>query len=773
MVDQYGPAKARSTGLRAVISDAMSGVKSIFGRTPEQAAADEETKVLGTWTKELELAENFFRDYHTDGVRCVHAFLDEHGESLPTRPKYRLNLFHSNVTTLTSIMYAKLPKVEADRRFADPNDDVARVAAEMVTRILQNDMNDPEDGLQSVLRHALQDRLVAGLGAARVRYCMEENPAKGKEGEEGYVAASKKDEWCDVEYVHWRDVLWSPCRTPGEMRWIAFRCYMTRGEVTARFGKEVAPLVPYASRGPKLDPDEGRATEFSQHQDAAQAEVWEIWDKASKRVYWYVKGFSKFLDVKDDPMGLAGFFPSPPSMVANAATLKYIPKPDYLMAEDLYDEINELEVRIALLTKACKAVGVYPAAAKEVQRVLNEAVENQLVPVENWAMFADKGGLKGQIEWVPIKEVAETLQILVIQQQQRINQLYQVTGMSDIIRGQSSSTGVTATEQRIKAQFASTRMQSFQDEFANFASELLNRKVELIRKFYDVERIKRLSNIDQTPDAQFADAAIKLIKDPESFDCRVAVRAESMAQIDYEAIKAERAEFMTAVASFLGTVGPVLEAMPDAAPFLLELLKFNLAGMKGANAMEGVIDQATAALIAKQQAEAANPQPSPEEKAAQIETQGKIQVEQAKAQATGQADAMRAQSDMQIAQQEHQLEMEKLRAEMQMDREKHQLEMEKLQTQIQMMFAKLGFERESQQLELQGQQAEQAMDAEAQAQEFEHDERRMDMEEDHAERSFERDEDHAERQFDQQERHAEASARREARSDASVSRDKG
>jgi hypothetical protein len=741
--DSYSDAASNKRGLRGAISDAVSGIKSIFGRSPDQQAADEEQKTLNTWTKEIELAEAFFKDYETDGVRCAHAFLDESVSGYPDRAKYRLNLFHSNITTLISIMYAKLPKVEADRRFADPNDDVARVASEMITRILQNDMNDPEDKLANVLRQTLQDRLISGLGAARVRYCLEEDGA----GE----AAVKKDEWCDIEYIHWRDILWSPCRTPAEMRWVAFRVYMTKGEVTARFGKDVAGVLPYASRGPKLDPSDAKVNEVSQHQDAAQAEIWEIWDKASKRVYWFVKGFSKFLDVREDPLSLAGFFPNAQSMVANATTLKYLPKPDYLMAEALYDEINELETRIGLLTKACKAVGVYPSSATEIKTLMSGAVENQLVPIDNWAMFADKGGLKGQIEWVPIKEIAETLQILVIQQQTRINQLYQVTGMSDIIRGQASQSGVTATEQRIKAQFASTRMQSFQDEFANFAADLLNRKVEIIRQFYDHDRILRLSNIANTPDAEFAEKAISLIKDKNAFDCRVSVKAESMAQLDYESLKMERSEFMGAVATFLGSAAPLLEKMPTAAPFLLELLKFNLAGMKGANQMEGVIDRAVAELLSQQQKDAENPQPSPEEKAAQIETEGKIKVEAAKAQAKGQADQQKAAIEAQTLQQEHAMEMTRMQNEMQMDRETHALEMEKLQAQIQLLFAKLGFERESQQLELQGQQQEQALEAE-----------RDEREAVHEERSFEREEDHAEQQFEQQSRHAEQAARREA-----------
>lgn len=764
----YGKSNDDRSFLRRTLEGARDGMKSIFGLTEEAKKADEDKKVFDTWVKELELADKFFDDYHDDALRAVSAFLDDQQPGGPARQKYKLNLFNSNVTTMTSIMYAKLPKVEADRRFADPDDDVARVAGEMITRILQNDMNDPEDKFAGVLKQALQDRLVAGLGAGRVRYCMTEKddpnhvPEEGAD-EDAEVPQVKDDEWCDVEYVHWRDIMWSPCRTPGELRWVAFRCYLTKGEVTARFGEDCADEMVYSSRGPNLEPTNSSDQSISKYTDQKQAEVWEIWDKASRKVYWYVKGYEKFLDQKDDPLGIPGFFPNAPSMVANCSTMKYLPKPDYMLAEDLYLEINELESRIAMLTKACKAVGVYPAAATEVKRLLTEATENQMIPVENWAMFADKGGLKGQMDFYPIEAVANTLVILVQQQQQRIQQLYQVTGMSDIIRGQASTQGTTATEQRIKAQFASTRMQSFTDEFANFASEILNRKVTIIRKFYDRERILKLSNIMNTADAQFAEQAVALIQNQDDFDCRVVIRSESMAQIDYDGLKQERGEFLAGVSGFLSGSAPLLSQMPEAAPFLLELLKFNMAGMKGASTMEGILDRAVSALNAKiAKAASEPPPPTPEEKAAKIKTDGAIQVAQAKGQADAAANAQTAQQDMALAQQEHQLEMDKLQADIQADREEHDLKMREMNLKIQMLAAQLGFKQQEAEMKLEGQQQEMQMDAVAQEREMEHDEQRMDMDMDHAHESHEMDLEHSDRQFDQQERHAEAAAKRES-----------
>jgi hypothetical protein len=702
--------------LRDTLTYALTGKRPDKERTPE----DEEFDSVAKWTKELELAEKFVTSWHSDGDRVVDQYLDEHNESLPTRPKYKLNLFHANITTLMSIMFAQMPKVEADRRFADPNDDVARVASEIMTRVLQNDMNDPEDTYIQVLRQALQDRLLSGLGVARVRYGMEEKevPEEGVEyDDETPVPTEKSDEWCDMEYVHWRDVLWSPCRTEAEKTWEAYRAYMKKDEVIARFGDDIARAIPYKSRGPSLDPNNGKAAEIDQG-DEAQAEVWEIWDKTTKCVYWYVKGYGKFLDKKENPMELTGFWPGPRWMVANLTTKKYIPRPDFMLAADLYDEINELEARIALLTKACKVIGVYASNAEELKRLLTDATESNMVPVENWAMFADKGGIKGMVDYFPVKDVAEALGIVVTQQQLRIQQLYQVTGMSDILRGQATQTGVTATEQKIKAQFASTRIQFFQEEFATFASELLNKKVDLIRNFYDEQRILELSNILETPDAEHAQAAVALIKDKRKFNCRVVVQSESMAMVDYENLKQERAEFIGAIGQFVGQVQPLVESQPATAPFMLELLKFGLAGLKGSRTMEGVVDRMIAQIEKSEREKAGKPpEPTPEEKVEQMKVQGQIQVAQAK----GQADLVKAQQEFQLEQQRMQAELAMQREEFalkqQQMQETHRMDMAKLILEIQGMKAKLGMEREKLAIQLEGAEQEQIIRAESAEQE--------------------------------------------------------
>jgi hypothetical protein len=269
------------------------------------------------WTMEFSSAEKWHKKWQKQSNKVVERYLDDREKDNNDDLSTKLNIFNSNITTLQSMLYGRMPKVEVDRRFADQDDDVARVAGQILQRILNTDIESAGEDYSHVLRTALGDRLIAGLGTARVKYDFEEqsvevppqlDPITGDEMAPGYTETKIEDEWVDTVYTHWTDVLWSPCRTWAEMRWRAYRSYLTRDELIARFGEELGKLVPLNSKGPTHD----KNTDSVREKDVwDQAEVWEIWDKTNKKVFWFVKGFELILDMKDDPLGLDGYFPEP------------------------------------------------------------------------------------------------------------------------------------------------------------------------------------------------------------------------------------------------------------------------------------------------------------------------------------------------------------------------------------------------------------------------------------------------------------------------------
>lgn len=625
---------------------------------PETTPEDYEDNPRGwaqRWAVELKASRESVRKWHEQGKRILKRYQDE--RETEKRDESRWNLFTANVQTQQSLLYGKTPSVSVGRKYADANDDMARVAGEMLERILNADIERDGDSYADALGYALQDRLLPGLGVVRIRYVVEtemgpETPAiRGPDGSEAAAAVPgverKTYECVETDYVYWEDVLWSPARVWHEVRWVAFRAEMSREQCVERFGSEVAEHIPY-----ELTTRTNEEKERGAADPWARAVVWEIWDKPSRRVFWYVEGHSETLDDKADPLGLESFFPCPRPMVANAVTRAFLPRPDFALAEDLYNEVDTLSTRINALTDAVRVRGVYDKASGELKGLLSSTGGNMLIPVENWAMFAEKGGLRGVVDWFPLDQVVAAITALDQRREVVKAALYEVTGMSDLLRGQAAAANVTATEQSIKARFASVRLQALQDQFARFASDVQRLKAEVIAKHFDPGTILAQANAQAMFDAQQAQEAVALIKSGFS-EYRVEVKPEAVSMTDFAQMQSERVGMLQAVTAFMTGAAPLAQQMPGSLPFLLQILQWFVAGQPGASQIEGVLDQAIAAA----QQQAAQPQqpaqPDPKIISAQMKAQGDLAKIQAETQARlveinaeVQADAQREQNQM-------------------------------------------------------------------------------------------------------------------------------
>ena len=626
------------------------------------------------WQEELSASRDMLKKWHKQADKIVNRYTGKHDATNSMAPKvFNLNLYHSNIKTLGDMLYGNTPKIDVSRRYADPNDDVGRVSAEIMERLLNLDIAQNGREIDVTLRSALFDRLNAGLGCARVRYEIETEQVETPFGMEERMVR----EDAPVEYYFWGDVLWSWARNFSEVRWIAYRNYLTKDEVRARFGDHAADNISLKKQI-KSSTDE---SERDSDTDGPwmKAEIWEIWDKQKKNVVWFAFGYHKVLETKKDPLELAGFFPSPPFFLANPTTSLYIPTPDFTLAQDLYNEIDVLQTRISILTEAVKVVGVYDASADGVQQMFKEGMDNDLIPIDNWALFSEKGGLQGQIDWVPILDIVNALDKLRELRSEQIGLLQQVTGMSDVMRGELGNSYEGVGQSQMKAKFGSIRVQALQDQFAVFASDLMQLKADVISKHFAPETIAKRANMEFSFDKELVPQAVELIKNTSEANLRVDIRPESVAMVDYAELKSERTEYLMAIATFMQSAAPLMDADPTAKPFMLQLLQWGLAGFKGASEIEGVIDRA----ISASQQEAGNEKPDPAQQQMQMQMQieqAKMQIEMQKLQAKSQADlALREadkQADIETAMAEHQMKMAEVQAGMQASLMETQAKME-------------------------------------------------------------------------------------------------
>jgi hypothetical protein len=632
----------------------------------------EEKKSSQDWFNALELSKKEMAKWQERGEKIVKRYRDERAEFGSGR---RYNILWSNIRTLLPAVYAKKPKAECQRRHKDA-DPVGRAAAQVLERALQYEIDQYSD-FDSALRHTILDRLLPGRGVAWVRFEPGYTPGQPEDVGESMITDDVEPEMDNtleletspVDYVYWKDFRSSPARTWEEVTWVARRVYMSKDEGIERFGDDfkTIPLShePIGTDDLKRD---GVNTE-----NMKKAVVWEIWDKPTKTVSWVAVGAPDILDTKDDPLELDCFFPCPKPLFATLTTDSLVPVADYIMYQDQANELDTLTERIGKLVEAVKVVGVYDASQSGVQRMLNEGVDNTLIPIDTWAAFGEKGGLKGTIDFLPLDMIVSALQQLYAARDQAKQVIYEVTGLSDIIRG-ASVASETATAQQIKSQYASLRLKEMQSDVARFASDILRIKAQIMCAFYRPQSLIAISGMDQTADAQLLPQAMQLLQNDILRVFRIEVETDSLVELDEAQEKSDRMEFLQAAGSF---IREAIQAPPQLAPLMGEMLMFGVRSFKAGKSMEASLEQ----FIKDAQEQAKQPQqpqqPDPEMmklQATQQVEQGRMQLEQAKMQAASQVEQGKFHLEQAKMQASQQLEQMRMQAQAQAAEQKAQLD---------------------------------------------------------------------------------------------------
>jgi hypothetical protein len=573
----------------------------------------------------------------------------------------KFNILWSNVQTLIPAVYAKLPKADITRRFGD-NDQVGRVASQILERAIDFEIEHYPD-FRSTMKYAVEDRFLGGRGTAWVRYEPHVRPQGIEDdglqvtedveaGELAEVPEEIEYERAPVDYVHWRDFGHSQARTWEEVSQVWRWVYMTREALVERFGEEMARKIP-------LDQGPEPLNAYNESKKAYnRAKICELWDKETLKVYWFCKGMPQIIDVRDDPLGLEGFFPCPKPLYSTTTSDTLVPVPDFVLYQDQAMELDILSDRIDGLVKALRVRGVYDASQPALQRLLTEGDNNALIPVDKWMAFSEKGGLKGSIDLLPIDQIAQALLNCYQARADIKGQIYEITGISDIIRGQSAASE-TATAQQIKGQYAGLRLRSMQEDVALFASELIRLKAQVMCAKFQPQTILSYAAAQQMApvDQQMIPQALQLMQDRPLRNFRVEIAADSLVQIDENQMKQDRLQFIQAFGGFLQQALPVGQASPQLVPMMMELMKFGVQAFKASRPIEGQIDVAMEQL--KAQAEQPKPEVNPEAQQMQAD-QERMQME--------------LQMKQQEAQMEAQLEQKKLEMQAQMDKYKADLD---------------------------------------------------------------------------------------------------
>lgn len=620
-----------------------------------------ERKSAQSWHDELKRYKEDFSKFTGKGEKIIQRFRDERKDSLDEDSKF--NILWSNVRTLKPAIYSRPPKPEVSRRFKDDNQ-IARVASIILERAIDYELKQFSD-YHSALSNAVEDRLLPGRGVAWIRYepktetieepQISEDVEAGDEDEYSEAAQSSDEnslagetpepmeritsETTPIDYVYWKDFAHLPARTWEEVTWVARRVYLSKDEGVERFGDDFK-LVPLTHSPDAQDKEKDSTAALK------KAEVWEIWCKPTAKVHWVAANYEYILDEKDDPLQLSDFFPCPKPIYATVTTGSLCPVADYILYQDQAQEIDEITARIKHLTSCMKVMGIYAADEAALGRLLKEGKDGILIPVKNWPLFMEKGGLRGAVEFMPLGDIISALAELYKNREACKQIIYEVTGISDIIRG-ASAAQETATAQQIKSQFASLRLNDMKDDVARFARDLLRMKSEIMCSRYQPQTLLDASGIMYTPDAEFAEQAIQLLQNETARNFSIDIENDTLVQIDEDQDKKDRIEFLGAASQFLEKAVTAGQQSPELVPLLGDLLMFGIRGFKVGRSLEATFESTLEKMKQAQQQKAQQPpKPDPE----QLKAQAEQQQEQAQMEQEAQLEQMRLSHELQLEQ---------------------------------------------------------------------------------------------------------------------------
>tara|TARA_B100000900_G_scaffold415038_1_gene443530 strand:+ start:297 stop:2255 length:1959 start_codon:yes stop_codon:yes gene_type:complete len=590
---------------------------------------DETVKLQGTaqyWQMELDSSDQSEKDWRERGRAVVARYRDEREtDGYGTGLSKQFNILWSNTETMKGALFARMPKADVRRRYSD-NNPITRQVAIVLERALQygNEVYSADKPIKA----AIEDYLLPGRGVVWVVYepifVKEKIQVESLDEFGNMVMIDQEeeriaDQRCYFDYVNWEDYRESPAKRPEDVYWKARRHLLTRDELIEK-GFKNAKDIPL-NWSP--EPTEGYQEEYSEI--FSRAEVWEIWDKYSSKRFFISKGYNEVLAEDDDPYELENFFPCPDSLVAIRTNETNVPIPEFTLYQDQADELDRITTRISNLIEGLKRRGIYDASVPELSH-LADAGDNDFVPSENFAQLAAKGGLQSVFQQEDIAPIAQVLSGLYQQRNQILDTIYQITGISDIIRG-STKASETATAQQLKAQFGSMRMRKKQSEIAEYIRDLFRLKAEIIAEHYEPETLAAMTALTITPEM------MQIMRDDKLRGYSIDIESDATIFTDEEEEKKTRIEFLSSFGAYLQQAIGIANQSPALTPLAFQALRFLMGAWKVGRTFEDVIDRTEAQLTQQaQQALQAGPQPSEAERIAAQKMQTEMAKEELKQQ---------------------------------------------------------------------------------------------------------------------------------------------
>ncbi len=505
------------------------------------------------WMHKISAAEKKFAEYY-DLITEIRQYYRN------DKKRNKQNIFWASVETLKPFVYFKQPQPFVVRVNKNANQAQA-LACKILERALAWNMK--QFDFDSVVKYARNDFLLSGMGILWEQYC-----SSFKQVGTDFIKDKEKVETtyvspimflADTDKVNvWEDV-----------EWIARRMYMNISEVAANFSAETVEKV------------------RSQCGQNSVLTVYEIWDKPTRTIYYISPQYgADFLHIQPDVLHLSGFFPCPKPIMATLANDGIIPVPDYVEIKSLLEELDGVNNRMRLTMQALKVSGCYDNSFPELANILDKDIT--LISLADFDKLKDAGGIKGVIDFAPIGQYVEALQILAQRRQVLIDSIYEVTGVSDIMRGTSQRVE-TATAVTQKTNFGTLRNQDRQNDMQRFLKDLFAIKAEIICEHFSPEFLLSFLTAEERQNHETMIKAVQILKHDKLRGMMIDLETDGC--YNQEATGQKVLDTLNDINTMIGEAMKMVSVQPALLPLYRQMIESAVATMPNARQFDVIMEQ--------------------------------------------------------------------------------------------------------------------------------------------------------------------------------------
>jgi hypothetical protein len=333
--------------------------------------------------------------------------------------------------------------------------------------------------------------------------------------------------------------------------------------------------------------------------------------------------------------------------------------------------LDRLSQRINQIVAALRVRGIYDATMAEVNELMR-AHDNQLVPIQNAAMWAERGGIEKAIYWLPIADMASVLAQLYEAREQAKQAVYELSGIANVRRG-ATDPNETLGAQKLKADFGNQRISGLKLEVERYVRDLMRLMAEIAAERFSPDTLTRMSQLKVPTEAEVqAKAAemtaqiiqqaqaqgqtisqqqalqqlpprpvtleqvLEVLHDDATRAFKIDVETDSMVAATVVEDMAGLQQVLTGIVQFIDGIGPAVQAGAVPVEAVKEIVMTICRRSKMGTAVEDALDKIQ--------------QPKPQADPNAAKAQAALQMEQVKAQAAQQASQEKARADAEVAQ---------------------------------------------------------------------------------------------------------------------------